>query len=249
MALVPRPFPPALPHGPLEEVLEGLYFVTGTLPLPGPLPVRASRNMTIVKDGDRLVLVNTVRLDDEALAKLDKLGQVTDVLRIAGNHGMDDPFYADRYKAKVWVVKGQRYTAGFGPKPDTYFTHDVEVDRDSALPIAGAKLYTFGSKPPEALLMLDRHGGVCVAGDCFQHWHTTDAYFSFLARGMMRMMGFIKPHNVGPGWLKQCKPPLDELRGTLDLPFQHLLPAHGSAVLGDAIAKFRPAIERATVTR
>ncbi|MFO0618858.1 MAG: hypothetical protein U0414_40090 [Polyangiaceae bacterium] len=245
MALVTRPFPPALPHGPIQEVLPGIHFVTGTLPLPGPLPVRASRNMTIVREGDRLVLVNTVRLDEAGLAALDRLGRVTDILRIAGNHGMDDPFYADRYKAKVTVVKGQRYTEGFGPKPDVYFMPDDEVDATSALPIEGAKLYTLGSKPPEALLLLERHGGVCVAGDCFQHWHTTDEYFSLIARGMMRLMGFIKPYNVGPAWLSRCKPSLDDLRGTLSLPFSNVLPAHGAVVLGDAREKYRPAVERA----
>jgi hypothetical protein len=52
---------------------------------------------------------------------LDALGKVTDVIRIAGFHGMDDPFYKERYGAKVWVVRGQRYVAGFDSKaPQTY---------------------------------------------------------------------------------------------------------------------------------
>jgi hypothetical protein len=97
--------------------------------MPGPLPMRFSRNMTVVREGDRLVLINAVRLDDAGLAALDALGKVTDVIRLAGNHGLDDPFYADRYHAKVWVVKGQRYTSGFNTRsPRTYFTPDVEMD-------------------------------------------------------------------------------------------------------------------------
>src|SRR5262252_7680239 len=125
MAVVPRPFPPALPHGEIREILPGIHFVTGTVQMPGPLPVRFSRNMTIVREGERLVLVNSVRLDDAGLAALDGLGKVTDVVRLAANHGQDDPFYADRYKAKVWVVKGQRYTPGFDTSAkDTYFTPD-----------------------------------------------------------------------------------------------------------------------------
>ena len=81
--------------------------------MPGPIPIRFSRNMTVLRRGERLVLINSVRLDDAGLAALDKLGKVSDVVRLAANHGMDDPFYADRYKARVWAVKGQRYTAGF----------------------------------------------------------------------------------------------------------------------------------------
>src|SRR5262245_50360056 len=154
-----RPFPPALPHGPLREVFPGIWFVTGTLALPGPFPVRFSRNMTVVKEGDRLVVVNTVRLDDDGLTKLDALGKVTDVIRLAGNHGMDDPFYADRYGAKVWVIRGQRYTSGFNTKaPDTYFEPHHEMDASTKLPLAGAKLHFFHSEPPEALLVLERTG-------------------------------------------------------------------------------------------
>ncbi len=244
MPNVPRPFPPVLPHGEIEEVLPGLFQVKGTIALPGA-PVKFSRNMTIVREGERLVLVNTVRLDDAGLAKLDALGKVTDVIRLAGNHGSDDPFYADRYGAKVWAVKGMRYTAGFDTKSETtYFDGHVELDETSALPLEGAKLYVIHSSPPEALLLLEREGGVCIAGDCLQNWGAPDAYFNLLARVMMRVMGFVKPYNVGPGWLKQCKPPKDELAGVAKLAFEHVLPAHGSPVIGGARAKFAPVLER-----
>jgi hypothetical protein len=247
MAVVARPFPPSLPHGEIQEVLPGLFFVTGTIGMPGPLPVRFSRNMTIVREGDRLILVNTVRLDDAGLAALDKLGKVTDVIRLAGNHGSDDPFYADRYKAKVWALKGQRYTAGFDTKaPDTYFEAQVEADVSTTLPISGARLYLIHSDPSEGLLVLPAHGGTVISGDCLQNWATSDAYFNWLGRGMMRMMGFIRPHNIGPGWLRQCKPPKEELTGILGLSFVNVLPAHGTPVLGNAVDLYRPAIERVT---
>jgi hypothetical protein len=241
-----RPHPPAAPHGAIEEVLPGFYFVTGTVSMPGPIPVRFSRNMTIVREGDRLVIVNSVRLDDAGLAALDKLGTVTDVIRLAANHGMDDPFYAARYGAKVWAVKGQRYTPGFDTsKTETYFTGFETLDEGAKLPIDGASLYFIHSTPPEGLLVVPRHGGVIISGDCLQNWANTDAYFNWLGSGMMKMMGFVKPHNVGPGWLSQCKPPKQELRAILDLPFANVLPAHGVPAIGGAVDLYRPAIERA----
>ncbi|HTR50310.1 MAG TPA: hypothetical protein VMJ10_06350 [Kofleriaceae bacterium] len=247
MPHVPRLHPPALPHGELREVLPGLYFVTGTVRMPGPLPVRFSRNMTVVRSGERLVVVNSVRLDDAGLAALDKLGKVTDVVRLAANHGMDDPFYAERYGAKVWVVKGQRYTAGFATsKPETYFTPDHEMDASTALPIANAKLFVMDAQPPEGLLVLADHGGIVISGDCLQHWAQPDEYFNWLARIAMRAMGFIKPYNIGPAWLKQCKPPKEQLCAILDLSFANVLPSHGAAVLGDARERYRAAIERVT---
>lgn len=245
MPHTPRPHPPALKHGSLREILPELFFVTGTIKMPGPLPVRFSRNMTVVRQGERLVLVNTVRLDEAGLGELDQLGKVTDVVRLAANHGSDDPFYAERYGAKTWVVKGQRYTAGFDTSSQkTYFTPDHELDAATELPIDGAKLFVIDSNPPEGMLLLPAHGGVLISGDCLQHWATPDEYFSGLARVMMRMMGFLKPHNVGPGWLRQGKPPRAQLRAILELEFTKVLPAHGAPVLDDARARYRAAIER-----
>lgn len=245
MSLVPRPFPAALPHSTLREVLPGIHFVTGSMRMPGFLPVTFSRNMTVIQEGERLVLLNTVRLDDAGLAQLDALGKVTDVIRLAGNHGMDDPFYKNRYGAKVWVVRGQRYTAGFNASaPQTYFTPDAEMDSTTELPLAGATLHIIDSKPPEGLLHLERSGGVIIAGDCLQHWHEVDPYFSFVARFMLPRLGFIKPHNIGPGWFKNCKPPIEQVRAILKLQFSHVMTSHGAAVIDDAVNKYRPAIER-----
>jgi hypothetical protein len=239
-------FPPAQPHGELREVFPDVFFVTGTVGLPGPLPVRFSRNMTVIRVGDRLTLVNSVRLTDEGLRALDALGKVTDVVRLAGFHGLDDPFYKHRYGAKVWAVKGQRYTKGLDARvTETYFEADVAMDASTALPVSNAKLYLYGTTPPEAILVLDRDGGLAVAGDSLQHWHQTDTYFSFVGGVVMKLMGFIRPFNVGPGWFKQAKPTAEALRGVLALRFEHLLPAHGDLVRGKAWEQFRPAIERA----
>ena len=246
MPLVERASPAALPHGPIREIFPDVHFVTGTIAMPGP-GVRFSRNMTVLREGERLVLVNTVRLDDAGLTALDALGKVTDVVRIAANHGMDDPFYKKRYGAKVWSVKGQRYTAGFDTSaPDVYLEPDVEMDETTALPIAGARLVVLHAKPPEGLLVLERHGGTIVSGDCLQHWDAPDEYFSFVAKIMMRFMGFFRPHNVGPAWLKQSKPPKDELRAILDVDFANVMTAHGKPVVGGAREHYRAAIERAT---
>lgn len=235
---------PARPHGPIEEVLPGLHVVTGTVRM-APL-MSFSRMMTIVVQGERLVLVNSLRLGDAGLAALDALGTVTDVIRLAGFHGIDDPFYKERYGARVWVVKGMSYQRGFAASKttaDPYFRADEEMDQSTTLPIEGARLYLFGTTPPEALLHLDRDGGVVVSGDCLQNITGPDEFFSLLARPVMRMMGFFRPHNLGPGWLKSAKPTADRVGGILDLDFQHVLPVHGTPVIGDAKALYRPAIE------
>lgn len=244
-----RPHPPARPHGAIEELLPNIFFVTGTVAMPGPLPMRFSRAMTIVREDGRLILINSVRLDDAGLRALDALGRVTDVVRLAGNHGADDPFYKERYGARVWAVRDAPYMPGFDPKAEPYFEPDVRFDANSTLPISGARAYVIAARPPEAVLILARDGGVAIAGDALQNWAASDPYFNWAGSLVMKAMGFLKPHNVGPGWLAQCKPPAGELRGLLDLTFEHVLPAHGSPVLGGARGKFQPAIERAAAKR
>ena len=61
---------------------------------------------------------------------------------------------------------------------------------------------------------------------------------------MMKMMGFLKPHNIGPGWLKTAQPDVNEIKALLDLDFDHLLPAHGEPVINGAKAAYSVTINR-----
>ena len=230
-------FPKTLKHGSIQRIFDDLFFVTGIFSMPSRMPMAFSRNMTIIRQGDELNLVNTVRLSEDGLRQLDDLGKVTNVIRIAAFHGSDDPFYKERYGAKVWSIDAP-YASGFNKEAaadDVYFHADVVVDESTTLPIENAQLVEFTScKPREALLLLQRDNGIIVSGDCLQNWSKTDEYFSFFARVMMKMMGFIKPHNIGPGWLKIMAPDLNEVRDILNYDFDHVLPAHGQPVIGGA---------------
>ena len=222
------PFPEAHENGDLKEILPGIHFVTGTVAMNGPLPMRFSRNMTVIRENGGLTLINSLRINSEGLEALDRLGTVENAIRLAGFHGMDDPFYKDRYGAKVWSVDAP-YVTSFGSGSEPYFAPDAVLDAQTALPVDNARLVLFESaKPGEGLLLLERDGGIIVSGDCLQNWATTDRFFSLPAKLMMRLMGFIKPHNVGPGWLKNAKPDRTEVKRLLDLDFRHVLPAHGA---------------------
>ncbi|MCY6379452.1 hypothetical protein [Hoeflea prorocentri] len=239
-----QPFSDVQAHGELRQVLPGIHFVTGSLALGRLMPVRFSRNMTVIAQDGALTLINSVRLDGGGLRALDALGEVKHVVRLAGFHGMDDPFYKDRYGAKVWSVDAP-YVKGFGENPKRYFEADAVLDEQTELPIKGSRVVLFKSAHPgEGLLFLDREGGVVISGDCLQHWAHTNEYFNLPARIMMRMMGFIKPHNVGPGWLKAAKPDRSEIRKVFNgLEFENVLPAHGEPVIGNAKTNYLPAVE------
>ncbi len=221
-----------------------MHLVTGSISIG---PMRFSRNMVALVEGEDVWLVNTVRLDDRGLKALDGLGRVAGVVRVAGFHGSDDPFYKDRYGCPVYAVRGQTYFTGVDPrKGEIYFEADVEVDSSSALPVKGWSLYTLDTRTPEAILRIPAGGGTLISGDSLQNWAAPDRYFNLLAGLGMRVMGFIKPHQIGPAWAKQLKPDPAKIRGILDLDFENVLPAHGEPVLGGAREKYRPAIDAYT---
>ena len=84
MTTVPRPFPAAMPHGEISEPLPGVFFVQGTMRFPGAIPMRFSRNMVIVRAGERLVLINTVRLDARGRGS-EPAGQEAQIRRVSGD--------------------------------------------------------------------------------------------------------------------------------------------------------------------
>ncbi len=81
-------FPQALAHGELGEILPSIYLVTGAFGMARP-PLCFSRNMTVVREPAGLVLVNSVRLSDQGLTRLDALGKVTDVIRLPFPFSLD----------------------------------------------------------------------------------------------------------------------------------------------------------------
>ncbi len=49
---IDKTFPEVHKHGDIREVFNNIYFVTGPVVMSGPLPMRFSRNMTIMKEDD-----------------------------------------------------------------------------------------------------------------------------------------------------------------------------------------------------
>lgn len=241
-------FQSAYTHGELTEIFDNVFFVTGSMKMKPPPPMmRFSRNMTVLREGTELTIINSVRLNDQGLEALDALGKVKHIVRLAGLHGSDDPFYKHRYGATVWTLPNQPYVKGFAvkvPPGQQYFQCDMTIEPTTELPIADAMVHCIeGCSPGEGLLVLAREGGILVAGDSLQNWAGADRYFSFAAKLFMKQMGFLKEYNLGPGWLKVAKPSREALQRILDLRFEHVLPAHGKPVIGGAKERFRPVIE------
>jgi hypothetical protein len=230
-------FPPALQHGSIEEVFPDVFFVSGAMEtVLQEMDWKFSRNMTVVRDGERLIIINSVRLGDEGLAELDKLGKVTDVVRLGSLHGRDDPFYVNHYGAEYWVMPGMEHETGLKA---------TQTLAEGSLPISDASLFEFKTTSlPEGILRLDREGGILVACDALQNWLTPDEFFSDSSRELMQKMGFFTPANLGPVWVQRAEPGADDFARLKELSFKHALCGHGDPLRDTAYEDFTATFQR-----
>ena len=214
--------PPALPHGNLAEMFPDVFFVTGTMKtvLVGA-DWQFNRNMTVVREGGALTLINTVRLDDTGLKELDALGRVASIIKIGSLHGRDDTFYKSRYGATFWAPPGMSHEHGL--------TADKELVPGGEMPFAGCSVFVFRTtKLPECILRIDRAGGILVACDSLQNWLAPDKFFSEDSRKMMMKMGYFQAANVGPLWMQVNEPKGEDFARLRELSFRHALCGHGA---------------------
>ena len=230
---MPDFLPPRAPDGPITEVFPDVFSVTGGFGFGPGLSI--TRNMTIVRQGEELTLLNSVRLSPEREVELDKLGKVKHLVRVGFFHGVDDPYYVNRYAPTYWAPTGTR--PGDGPAP----TREIKLGES---PIAQSTVFTFErGKRPEVALLLERDGGILVTCDSYQNW-TTFAGCSLLGGVMMRAMGF-GPTLIGGPWTKAMGTDVREDFARLRaLEFRHLVPAHGTVLRDEAKAGLTTAIAK-----
>lgn len=211
----------SMPHGDIQEVFKDVFFVTGTMKNEffGSM-WQFSRNMTVVKEGDKLTIINSVRLNDESLKELEKLGKIVNVVRIGDMHGVDDPFYVHKYGATFWAL------------PDMKVQDSIKIDKalveGGEMPFSDCSLFVFKTvKRPECILRLDREGGIMIACDSLQNWIEPDQFFDEETIPTMQNMNFFKPANLGLAWLHESQPQADDFVRLKEIPFKHALCGHG----------------------
>ena len=229
---------PVMPHGKIEEVFPDIFFMTGTSrPTFAGVDWQYSRNMIIVRAGNELTLINTVRLDDAGLKQLDALGKVSHVVRLGQFHGIDDAFYRQLYGATQWGLAGMVGDDGAPP--------NRLLDASGAAPFAPVTFFSFETSAlPEGLLLIEREGGVLVSCDSLQNWVEADSYFDEASAARMLAAGMIRPANIGPGWRAACTPQASDFQRLQRLSFKHLLPAHGRPIRDSAFEQFSATFTR-----
>ncbi len=236
----PVQFTPAWPHGEIREILPDVFFVTGTNKTQHEgVNIQTSRNMTIIRNGSELTLVNTVRLSEEGLKKLNALGNVTNIVRIGAFHGRDDAFYRDQYPtAQLWTLKGMTYEDGL--------KSDRDLTPGGPMPFPGCSLFVFETSTlPEGVLHIAREGGILISCDSIQNITSTDAYYSPQTAQSFQDQGLVKPANISPMWLGATHTNASDFYRLLKrITFRHLLTAHGEPLMNKAYEQVTATIKR-----
>lgn len=230
--------PPALPHGPLTEVFPNIFVVRGQFRL-GP-GVAIARSMTVVRRGEDLTLINSVRLSEVGEAELARLGTVRNVVRLGAGHGADDAYMVQRYAPRFFAPARMEHRDGV--VVDALLVDGERLD-------FGARAFVFrGGDVDEACLLLDDAEGILISCDALQNWTSREGC-SFLGGLIAVAMGFMEPAKIGPFWLKAVtRNQPDRLQADFErllaLPFKHLLPGHGSPLLNEAKERAAASVRR-----
>ena len=230
---------PIYPHGNVEEIAEDIFMLRGSIKM-NPL-VRITRNMGIIRNGDELSLINPVRVNAKVEAQIAKLGQIKHIIRLGCFHGVDDPYYVEKFGAQMWAqLGGTTYTV---PKIDK------ELDSVAPLPFDNAEIFEFaGTTQPECALLIKRGTGILFTCDAIQNYGDY-SYNNIAAKVLMPFIGFPRTTLVGPIWLKYQTEEGEtlelEFRRLLELKFDCLLAAHGTLLETGAHVAVERAIKKA----
>ena len=236
----PIEFTPAWPHGDIQEIFPNVFFVTGTNKIQHEgANIQTSRNMVIVRNGSELTLINSVRLTDEGLEKLNQLGRVAHIVRIGAFHGRDDAFYRSQYKsAQLWVLSCMTYDSGLKP--------DQELTPGGAMPFPGCSLFVFETSGlAEGVLHIDREGGILISCDSIQNITAIDKFYNSETAKSFQDQGLVKSANISPIWLGAThvnSSDFDKLLKTMT--FRHLITAHGEPLMNTAYEKVTETFKR-----
>lgn len=213
-------------HGPLQQIFPNIFMVTGVNYYDDKHGEQQqhSRNMIIVRENDSLSLINSVRLTEEGLQELDKLGSVRNIIRIGAFHGKDDLFYLERYQASLWALPGMKH--------EHSHPTDMELTPDEPKPFSDCSVFIFeNSREPEAILHVNRENGILVSCDSLKNWLEADQFFSQKTALLYERAGFFGRATVSKIWRDTCQVQLSDFMQLNQFDFQHLLSAHGEALL------------------
>jgi hypothetical protein len=210
-------------HSPIKEIFPNIFFVTGVNQyVDNNGEQQHSRNMIIVRENNKLSLINTVQLTEAGLVELDHLGEVENVIRIGAFHGRDDGFYLDRYQAKLWALQGMKQADN----------RMIELTINGPKPFPNCSVFIFReAKEAEGILHINQEDGILITCDSIKNWLKADKFFSKKTALSYEKAGFFGQATVSKIWREHCQVQLADFMQLDQFAFKHLLSAHGKPLL------------------
>jgi len=120
---------------------------------------------------------------------------------------------------------------------------DIKLTVEGEKPFSNCELIEFEtSKFPEAMLYINRDGGILITCDSIKNWVAADKYFSQASADMSAKQGFFGEASISPIWLNVCEVKPSDFAKLNDLSFKHLLSAHGKPLLDNADVRVKQSI-------
>lgn len=90
------------------------------------------------------------------------------------------------------------------------------------------------TKFKEALIHLDKYGGVLISCDSIKNWQSQDEYFDNATFASMMKAGSISRAKIDSTWVDAMGPSLEDLEKIKMLDISVLISAHGAPLLEKA---------------
>lgn len=210
----------------IKQVFPNVYIIGGSYNM--GMGTLIGRTMTLYKDGNNLIIFNSLRVSEALEAEILKLGTIKHVVRMADGHGCDDAYYVDKFKPTYWSMDS------FKPLPTGLLPNDETISEDN-LPLPGMKLAVLESKK-ECTFWIPDHGGTIITADIVQNTVEIPIHASWLGENVLRFGGFLGECNcAAPVWkLIHGKKHAETAKQILSWNFENVLPGHGDAKVGGA---------------
>ncbi len=221
-----------LPHDPIRQLAENLWWVEGDLP---GMKLRRAMTVARLKNGE-LVLHNGVALDDAGMAALEALGRPAYLIVPNGWHRLDAARYKARYPDIVVLCPtGSRKRVTQKVQVDaTYDERPEPCPGDTSV-----RLERFGAEDTQGaegvMLVRSSDGVTAVFGDALFNLEHQRGFFWWLYGRVMGATGGLKVTPLGKLLLVKGGA-RTALRERLSAPVNlaRIVPGHGAPVVDNA---------------
>ncbi|HRE32597.1 MAG TPA: hypothetical protein PLD88_11535 [Candidatus Berkiella sp.] len=113
------------------------------------------------------------------------------------------------------------------------------------MPFPDCSLFVFETSVyPEAILHINREGGILITCDSIKNWTYVDEFFTEETGKSYASLGFLGEATISKIWQQACNIQAQDFARLKLLSFKHLLSAHGEPLLNNADEKVMATIKQ-----